>query len=245
MLTRSERSRQGASMTILMWPHIAGGSLAIVAGAVAIAARKGGPLHARSGTVFFAAMLVLGLTATVLDMLKAQAGPGVGGIFTCYFVTTSWVAARRRDGTTGRFEMVACAFAFAAAALMAWGAFTATAPPTPVGLGPVFALAGVCLLAGLGDLHAILRPRLSAVQRISRHLWRMCFAFFIATGSFFLGQQDVMPEAVRGSPVLFVLAFAPIAAMVFWLVRLRFGKRLRSAFEALGETKVAARAVGS
>jgi hypothetical protein len=52
----------------------------------------------------------------------------------------------------------------------------------------------------------------------------MCFAFFIATGSFFLGQQDVMPQAVQGSPVLFVLAFAPFAVMAFWLVRLRLGK---------------------
>jgi hypothetical protein len=54
----------------------------------------------------------------------------------------------------------------------------------------------------------------------------MCFAFFIATGSFFLGQQDVLPQAVRGSPILFVLAFAPFAVMAFWLVRLRFGKAL-------------------
>ena len=52
----------------------------------------------------------------------------------------------------------------------------------------------------------------------------MCFAFFIATGSFFLGQQDVLPKAVRGSPILFVLAFAPFAIMLFWLVRLRFAK---------------------
>jgi hypothetical protein len=54
----------------------------------------------------------------------------------------------------------------------------------------------------------------------------MCFAFFIATGSFFLGQQDVLPRAVRGSPILFLLAFAPFAIMAFWLVRLRFGKAL-------------------
>ena len=63
--------------------------------------------------------------------------------------------------------------------------------------------------------------RLSARQRIARHLWRMCFAFFIATGSFFLGQQDVLPQAVRGSPILFVLAFVPFALMLFWLARLR------------------------
>ena len=52
----------------------------------------------------------------------------------------------------------------------------------------------------------------------------MCFAFFIATGSFFLGQQDVLPEAVRGSPLLFVPAFAPFGLMAFWLVRVRFPK---------------------
>ena len=54
----------------------------------------------------------------------------------------------------------------------------------------------------------------------------MCFAFFIATGSFFLGQQDVLPKALRGSPILFVLAFAPFAVMLFWLVRIRFAKTI-------------------
>jgi hypothetical protein len=60
----------------------------------------------------------------------------------------------------------------------------------------------------------------------ARHLWRICFAFFIATGSFFLGQQDVLPQAVRGSPILFVLAFAPFALMLFWLARVRFSRMI-------------------
>jgi hypothetical protein len=110
-----------------------------------------------------------------------------------------------------------------AAAAMVWGGLTGTAA-TPVGSGPVFALACVCLLAGLLDLNAILRSSLTPSQRISRHLWRMCFAFFIATGSFFLGQQDVLPRAMRDSPALFLLAFAPFGVMAFWLVRLRLRK---------------------
>ena len=88
----------------------------------------------------------------------------------------------------------------------------------------VYFVAGICLLGGLLDLNAILRARSRPTQRIARHLWRMCFAFFIATGSFFLGQQDVLPAAVRGSPALFVLAFAPFAVMAFWLVRVRVGR---------------------
>jgi hypothetical protein len=203
--------------------HIAGGMAALLSGGIALAARKGGALHASAGTWFFGAMLVLGATASILEPFRSPPGSPVGGVMVCYFVATSWVAARRRDGTTGRFEIVACAAALGLAALLAWGALAGSAR-TPVGSGPVFALAGLCLLAGLLDLNAILRGKLTPLQRISRHLWRMCFAFFIATGSFFLGQQDVLPRAVRGSPALFVLAFAPFAVMAFWLVRLRFAK---------------------
>jgi hypothetical protein len=177
-------------------------------------------------------MLVLGITASIIGPLASPPRSPVDGLFVCYFVATSWVAARRGDGTTGWFEMIACAVALGTAALMLWGALSGAAT-TPVGSGPIFALSGLCLLAGLLDLHVVLRRKLSPVQRISRHLWRMCFAFFIATGSFFLGQQDVMPLAVRGSPILFVLAFAPLAAMAFWLVRVRIGKRFRGSFEAL------------
>lgn len=226
-----------ARMDVLMGIHIAGGSLALAAGALAVTARKGGSLHARAGTGFVAAMLVVWATATILHLAEGKPGSAAGDIFIGYFVVTSWLAARRRDGTTGRLEIVACAVVLGAAAMIGWGAFTGAAAPTPVGMGPVFAIAAVCLLAGLLDVNAILRPRLTGPQRISRHLWRMCAAFFIATGSFFLGQQDALPQAVRGSPVLFVLAFAPFAVMAFWLVRLRFGKRLRSAIEALGERR--------
>lgn len=222
-------------MDVLMGVHIAGGGIALLAGAVAVVARKGGSIHARVGTAFVAAMLVLWVTATVLHLAQGKPGSAVGDIFIGYFVATSWAAARRRDGTTGRFEIAACGLILATGALIAWSAFTGTAAPTPVGLGPVFVIAGFCVVAGLLDLSAILRTRLTPPQRISRHLWRMCSAFFIATGSFFLGQQEALPQAVRGSPVLLVLAFAPFAVMAFWLVRLRFGKRLRRDVQALGE----------
>lgn len=212
-------------MTVLTWIHIAGGVTALLAGTLAVAARKGGRVHATAGTWFAVSMLVLGVTASILARQKEVPESGLGGILTCYFIATSWVSARRRDGTTGKFEMIACAFALGTAALMVWGGVMQGAT-TPAGVGPLFAIAGFCLLAGLLDLNVVLRGRMTPAQRLSRHLWRMCFAFFIATGSFFLGQQDVLPAAVRGSPILFVLAFAPFAVMLFWLARLRFAKAI-------------------
>jgi hypothetical protein len=221
-------------MNLLLWAHIAGGIIALFAGLAAAVVRKGGRLHARAGTWFFVSMLFIGVTATILAWLQVEPDLGLGGVLTCYFVATSWVTARRRDGTTGWFEIVACVLALGAAALIIWAGLAGTAT-TPAGVGPLFAFAGVCLVAGLLDLNAILRTKLTGAQRISRHLWRMCFAFFIATGSFFIGQQDAMPQAVRGSPVLFALGFAPLALMLFWLVRVRFSKMI-------GQLKLATRA---
>lgn len=209
----------------IMWIHIGGGLAALLAGAAAAAARKGGRVHAGAGAGFAVSMLVLGVSALILGPFREPTPESpIPGILVCYFVLTAWVAARRRDGTTGRFEMAACAAALGTGALMMWGAFTGAT--TPAGPGPVFVFAFICLLAGLLDLNIVLRGRMTPVQRLSRHLWRMSFAFFIATGSFFLGQQDVLPKAVRGSPILFVLAFAPFALMLFWLVRLRFAKAI-------------------
>ena len=212
-------------MTGFLWAHIAAGMIALVAGAVAVTVRKGGRWHARAGTAFFVSMLVLGVTAAILEPFREVPGSPVSGLFVLYFVGTSWAAARRRDGTTGKFEIIACAAALGLGLLMIYGGYSGMSR-TPVGTGPVYVMAGLCLFAGLLDLKVILQRKMSPKQRISRHLWRMLFAFFIATGSFFLGQQDVLPAATRGSPVLFVLAFAPFAIMLFYLLRVRFSKML-------------------
>ena len=90
-------------MILLLWTHIASGILAILAGAVAAAARKGGQLHARAGTSFLAAMLVLGVTASFLEPFRPKPGSPLSGVFVCYFVLTGWVAARRRGRAGGRF----------------------------------------------------------------------------------------------------------------------------------------------
>ncbi len=211
-------------MTLLLWAQIASGLIAVMAGFVAAGARKGARLHGQAGTLFGGSMLLLGISAAILEPFRTpEPGSPVGPLLVCYLVATSWVTARRRNGTSGRFEILACAVALGAAAIVAWSGLTGGAT-APAGRGPVFAFAAICLLAGLGDLNVVLRKRLSASQRLSRHLWRMCFAFFIATGSFFLGQQDILPMEVRGSPILLVLGFAPLAVMIFWLVRLRFPK---------------------
>jgi hypothetical protein len=218
-------------MTILTLIHVAGGSLALLSGAAALAVRKGRRPHAKAGTIFFASMLVLGGTGAVIAALKPERGTAVIGLFTCYLVITSWVTARRRDGEAGRFEILAFAFASACAiAFLAFGLIGAGSPSGRFDSLPAavhFPFAAVAALAAGLDLNFLLRGRLFGTQRIARHLWRMCTALLIAAFSFFLGQQDVFPSSLRGLAIWFLPPLATFSAMLFWIFRVRFSKAFR------------------
>ena len=230
-------------MSNLTYFHVAAGSVGLIAGAAALSVRKGGRLHARAGTAFFAAMLAMAGTGAVLAALMPERGTAVIGLFTCYLVTTSWMTARRRDGTVSGFEVAGLAVALACAAAMLGFGLIASASATgrfdslPAAAHYPFALLAA-LAAGL-DVNFLLRGRLARHQRIARHLWRMCAALAIAAFSFFLGQQDEFPAAWRGLAIWFVPPLGVLAAMIFWLFRVRFSaafgrppRRPRSAYQS-------------
>jgi hypothetical protein len=209
----------------LLVVHISAGVLAMFAGAFAISVRKGSVWHARAGNVFALSMLVMATFASCLGYMKHQPNNVFGGILTIYMVATAWATARRRDGETGVLDWIGFLFAFTIGILGVFHGFLKMTGREPVDPG-TFAfmqlfMSSVILFAGLGDLRMLVRG-ISGRRRIARHLWRMCFGWFIATGSFFLGQQQVFPAWLRGSPVLLVPALLPLGLLIFWLVRVRF-----------------------
>src|SRR5688500_7814552 len=119
--------------------------------------------------------------------------------------------------------------AFTLAALGYVGALTALGSPETrwkVPAGMMFFMTTILLLAAIGDARMIGAGGIQGSRRIARHLWRMCFGLFIASGSFFLGQMKVIPEPVRIVPLLLVLAFAPILLLFYWMWRIRVRGRL-------------------
>lgn len=226
-----------AGAATILTLHIAGGSIGIVSGAAALAVRKGGRLHRVAGNVFFVSMMVMAaIGAFVAPFLASAQGDGkrfdsIIAFFTCYLVATSWATVKRKAGTIGAFEKAAFGFAsLLAAAAFLFGARAAGDPDGLVGGFPAqgyYVLGGFIALAAALDLRTILRGGVTGVPRIARHLWRMCVALFIATSSFFFGQQDVLPQALRDLPILLlILGFGPLAAMLFWLIRIRFSKAI-------------------
>ena len=172
-------------------------------------------------------MLTMAANATYLAAMKHQMNNLFGGPLTFYLVGTAWWTARRKDGETGTFDWVALLVALGiGAGIMTLGlevAYSQAAPPGGVPAGMYFFMSRVALLAGVGDIRMLIRRGVLGTRRIVRHLWRMCFALFIATGSFFLGQgSKVFPAFIIKSNVLFVPAILPLFLLIFWLVRVRF-----------------------
>jgi hypothetical protein len=211
--------------------HVAAGAVLLLAGAAALSLRKGSPNHARAGTWFFGSMLVMAGTGTVIAASMPERGTATIGILCCYLVATSWVSARRRDGVAGRFEWIGLFVALAClASFLSIGLIGLWEPDGKLDLLPApvhFPFAALAALAAALDLNFILRRELSGVQRIARHLWRMSAALLIAAFSFFLGQQDNMPAFMRGSPLLYLPPLAVLAAMIFWIFRVRYSKAFR------------------
>jgi hypothetical protein len=213
-------------MSPLLPLHISAGIVGILSGAAAMSIRKGSARHALAGKVFVIAMLTLAASAVYLALMKHQLGNVLGGTFTFYLVTTAWVTARRGDGETSIFDWVALLIPLALgislwiSGLQLVHSHTRSKNGVPTGMH--FFLGSVMLLAAAGDIRMLARGGVFGAKRIVRHLWRMSFGFFIATGSFFLGQQQVFPAWLRGSSVLFFPALLPLVLLIFWLFRVRF-----------------------
>lgn len=231
-------------MLALMLVHILGGSAALASGGAAVALRKGGRAHAQAGTIFFAGMLALTGTGALMAALAPERGTMMIGLFTAYLVVTSWATARRRSGEAAGFERAALAFAVACTLiLLTLGMMGLASPNGRVDSLPAavhFPFAAIAALAAALDLNFIRRGRLGRAQRVGRHLWRMCTALLIAAFSFFLGQQKVMPDFIQGSPLLFVPPLAVLAAMVFWILRVRFSRAFGGGRAPQGEPVAAA-----
>jgi len=204
--------------------HIGGGSIAILSGYGAVSVRKGSPLHMRLGKAFAIAMLFMAVMGTVLSIPIHQRGNIGGGVLAGYLVITGWMTVKREAGTIGTFEKFAALVPVGVSALfLLWGIqATMNGGKLDGYRSPLYyTFAFAAAIFALLDLRTILRGGISGVQRIARHLWRMCFALFFAAASFFLGQQKVMPKFLHGSPILVGLALAPLAIMIFWLARVR------------------------
>lgn len=223
------------SMSPLLILHIVSAVVAILSGAIVFALPKGTPRHRQIGTAFFGSMLAMASVGAYLALLEGKGTSVMAGVFTCYLVLTAWVAIRRRNGEVGAFEVAALAVGLAIALWdLASGYFALTSadPHRRADAMPYLIFGAVAAIAAGSDLKMILDGGLAGARRVTRHLWRMCMAMFIATTSLFLGQQKVFPAVFYGSPLMVAPVVLVLGLTIYWIVRARFAGAVTAARSA-------------
>ena len=212
-------------MRIDLIVHILAGAAGIISGFVALYVVKGATVHRKSGMVFVYAMLTMSIIGAGMAALRnvAPAANFPAGIFTAYLVITGMVTVSPPAFWSRRMDigLMLLGLAFALSNLGFGVATVAGVFGQRWMRFPFFVFGTVGLLAAIGDVRMLRSGLLRGAPRLARHLWRMCFALFIAAGSFFLGQAKVIPKPIRIIPLLAVPVVAVLVTMLYWLWRIR------------------------
>ena len=207
--------------------HATMGVTALTSGIIAIATRKGGNVHRRAGTVFVYAMIAMGLTAVGISLYERK-NDVLGGALAAYLVFTGWTTLRPMRGAARgiNIALMILTMIFVAGpyrrAMIALGMPGSQLDGVPAGM--MFFLATVFLLAAIGDFRMLFAGGVEGSRRLARHLWRMCFGLFIASGSFAaqLVKMSFVPPQFRSMPVILLLGGGPLVVLVYWMWRIRW-----------------------
>ena len=213
--------------------HIAGGVIGLLSGIIATVARKGGRTHRQAGNIFFVAMLVMAVFAVYLGFVRPRAFVNVFiGAFVAYLVTTSWITVRRPAGSIGLPEKISLA-----AGLLLCAPFVLLSlqlalhmptflPGTSTFHGPIlvaiYVFTLILVIAAGGDMVMLVSGGLSGAARLARHLWRMCVALTLATGSALSnGLPRLLPPGYELPDWTLYLQLVWVVLLLYWLVRVR------------------------
>jgi hypothetical protein len=176
----------------------------------------------------FIAYLIGAFVAPFLS--EGQRPNFVAAILALYLLITGVMTARRRHFQASIMEKIGLAVALLITgmgvlfAYMGANSVSGTVDGSPPQAFVIFIVAGS--IAAAEEIYVLVRRKLSEVARKIRHLWRMCFSLFLASGSLFLGQPQVFPDWFNGLILPSLLALAPVLILLGWVIKLLFGRAM-------------------
>lgn len=217
--------------------HIIAGAVGLVSGAVALSAMKGSRLHRKSGLAFVCSMLVMSGTGAWIAAIHSRMLSVIAGALTFYLVLSALLTVRhpvKGKAWLDAGTMLAAAIIGVSGIVLGVDALDGgdgRIDGQPAQVAIVFG--SVALLAASLDLRMLLAGGVRGAHRLARHLWRMCFALLLAAASFFLGQAQVFPEALRHIALLAAPVMLVVVLMLYWLARVLFSQRYRGARQSI------------
>lgn len=208
---------------MLVFLHILTGTVALISGALSFAVTKGSNSHKKFGLAFVISMIVMAMSGALLAFLAMEKLNMVAGLVTFYLVVTAYLTVHPPKNNAIIVHSILMTLGFTIGVYAIYTGLTAlnnglsSLDGNPVQAIIVFG--SVSLLAAALDIRVITKGRLKYKWQLVRHVWRIGFAMLIATASFFLGQSQFIPEAMRNiftlvGPVVLVLCLT-----AYWVIR--------------------------
>ena len=213
----------------MLFIHILAGASALAAGFLALYSEKGRTVHRRTGRWFAYAMLAMTTTGALMAVsYRPNRGNLVAAAITFYLVATGLGTVIRKISEAPRlYDTLFGLGFFATVAAWGFGIFALGLPgrtldhiPAPA----LFMFAAVGTLGVIGDARMLHAGVIEGTARLRRHLWRMNYAMWVATTSFFYGQARHLPDWFRAAKLNHYIVLLVALTLVYWLLRLRSRK---------------------
>lgn len=205
--------------------HFLAGCISLAGLCVAFAAPKGALLHRAGGLIFVITMLALTSTGLWMSISREILFTVFLSLISFHCILSGWAAAGNN-----KLAHIITRGSWASSSLIAigaiWGGQIARAAPgkqlNDLPVGAFYFVAALSTLIFLQDLTYLLFHSNSQNKRITRHVWRMGFSAFLATGIFFFGNNHVLPDFLRAPIILATPVILVVILTVFHAFRTRF-----------------------
>ena len=215
-------------LSIFIFLHIVAGAFALISGFTTIISSKGNARHKLYGRVYLVAMLLLGVTGTIVASVRGIPLSMLNGGVLCYFVLSSLSTIRNAEYEISIFDKLLTVFAWFLVFAFAWFIFqlseTESGKLGGFGIAEYIVFGSVMLFSAIADIRYLLKSGLSTVSKLVRHLWRMFFPLFMATAAFFLGQAKVLPQSLQSIEILIIPVVFVLITMIYWSAKVAMKK---------------------
>ncbi|OED41883.1 hypothetical protein AB833_08590 [Chromatiales bacterium (ex Bugula neritina AB1)] len=201
---------------ILLWFHLAAGSLAVIGLLIAWLSAKGQKWHRRGGKMYVYTMAVALVMATVMSVVTSNIFLLLIGLFSGYQIYTGWRSANVRNGVTATVDRAASAAMLLTSVVMAATGLWMLS--TGKNLGTV-----LIIFAAIGGIPAWLDWKRNAwpkgKDRIVLHLTRMGGGSIATLTAVFVVNVDTNPAFVA-----WILPSIFLTPVIIYFIRRQKGK---------------------
>ena len=213
------------SLTIGMVGHMVAGGMGIIAGFVALYARKGTINHILMGRIYVIAMLLMSLTGFYYAYSRNVHITMLAALLSGYLVVTSWLAIQRSIHSHLVKRVLPLLIGLPVAGYgvwLSWHAINGVTDELGTFVVPAikyYEFALVACIALVFDLLSAFNRQQSSKGKVNQHLWRMLIPLYIACSSLFEGQAKLFPESLQYSVWLNLPEKIVLLYMGYWLFK--------------------------